>query len=551
MANQFLPFGTGGVEGVDVLSQSSYESDPQRLVGHQAGTARRELENKALKQTTSIAHALAEAVSNVTGQDILDNGDLATLTAQIQSALSTGSSGAAFPAENFVYDTTGGSVFSVPTTQTPSADDLTVSIDGLGQYDQIHYTYNSTDKTITFASAPPSGLKVKISVAPYKVDLIPAGVVVPSTTGLAVVTAVSQAAARTAIGAMPATQTWAFSDLTSHPTTLAGYGITDAEPVIASSATTKYWRGDKTFQTLNAAAIPDLGNSATRNVGTTAGTVAAGDDPRFAASDPGTISANLTFTGVASRILADYSNATIANRNFFKTSTTNGITYVGTIANGTATQSTLYAVGGSDPANAQRIEMSCIGGSVASLKSTYTGSPTSGTYLPMAFNVGGGDRLTIGASGSITVPDVYSNTVTTAPNVYVDSGGRLSRSTAVIDEQPLILALSDETTALTTGTAKLTFRAPFAMTLTQIPRASVNTASTSGIVTVDIKESGTTILGADKLTIDANEKTSVTAATPTTLADSAIADDAELTFDITVAGTGAKGLKVILYYRRA
>lgn len=115
----------------------------------------------------------------------------------------------------------------------------------------------------------------------------------------------------------------------------------------------------------------------------------------------------------------------------------------------------------------------------------------------------------------------------------------------------LIVAISDESTALTTGTAKVTMRAPYAMTLTQIPRASLNTVSSSGLVTVDINEAGTSILGANKLSIDASEKTSVTAATPTTLADTAIADDAELTFDIDAAGTGAKGLKVAIYHTRA
>ncbi len=112
----------------------------------------------------------------------------------------------------------------------------------------------------------------------------------------------------------------------------------------------------------------------------------------------------------------------------------------------------------------------------------------------------------------------------------------------------MTIALSDESTAITTGTAKVTIRAPFAMTLTQIPRASLSTASSSGNPTVDINEGGTSILGANKLSIDANEKTSTTAATATTLADTSIADDAELTFDIDVAGTGAKGLKVTLYF---
>lgn len=110
-------------------------------------------------------------------------------------------------------------------------------------------------------------------------------------------------------------------------------------------------------------------------------------------------------------------------------------------------------------------------------------------------------------------------------------------------------ALSDESTALTTGTAKLTWRAPAAITLTAV-RASLSTASSSGLVTVDINDGGITIMTTNKLSIDANEKTSTTAATAATLTDTAIADDAEVTFDIDAAGTGAKGLKVKIFFYR-
>lgn len=114
----------------------------------------------------------------------------------------------------------------------------------------------------------------------------------------------------------------------------------------------------------------------------------------------------------------------------------------------------------------------------------------------------------------------------------------------------LTIAVSDEVTALTAGAGKVTFRAPFAMTLTAIPRASLTTASSSGTVVVDVNEAGVSVLGADKLSIDANERTSTTAATATTLADTTIADDAEITLDIDSAGTGAKGLKVTLFFQR-
>lgn len=108
----------------------------------------------------------------------------------------------------------------------------------------------------------------------------------------------------------------------------------------------------------------------------------------------------------------------------------------------------------------------------------------------------------------------------------------------------LMIAVSDETTAITTGTAKRTFRMPYAFTLTSV-KASLTTASSSGIPTIDINEGGTTILST-KLTIDANETTSTTAATAAVISDSALAADAEITIDIDVAGTGAKGLKVYL-----
>ena len=117
--------------------------------------------------------------------------------------------------------------------------------------------------------------------------------------------------------------------------------------------------------------------------------------------------------------------------------------------------------------------------------------------------------------------------------------------------ESLIIAASDETTALTTGTAKITFRMPYAFTLTEV-RASLTTAgTTSGTTTIDINESGTTILST-KLTIDNTEKTSTTAATAAVISDSALADDAEITIDIDAISGGATeaGLKIYLIGNR-
>ena len=117
---------------------------------------------------------------------------------------------------------------------------------------------------------------------------------------------------------------------------------------------------------------------------------------------------------------------------------------------------------------------------------------------------------------------------------------------AVLVYAPIIIACSDETTALTTGTAKVTFRMPYAFTLTAV-RASVTTAPTGAALTVDINEGGVSILST-LLTIDAGEKTSTTAATPAVISDTALADDAEITIDIDTVGStvAGAGLKVTL-----
>lgn len=107
-------------------------------------------------------------------------------------------------------------------------------------------------------------------------------------------------------------------------------------------------------------------------------------------------------------------------------------------------------------------------------------------------------------------------------------------------------AASDESTALTTGNAKVTFRVPSAFTLTGV-RASLTTAQASGnIFTVDINQNGSSILST-KLTIDNTEKTSTTATTPAVISTTAITDDAEITVDIDQIGNGtATGLKITL-----
>lgn len=112
--------------------------------------------------------------------------------------------------------------------------------------------------------------------------------------------------------------------------------------------------------------------------------------------------------------------------------------------------------------------------------------------------------------------------------------------------ESFIVACSDETTVLTTGTAKITLRMPYPFTVTAV-YASLTAAQTSGSVfTVDINEAGTSILST-KLTIDNGEDDSDTATTPAVISDGSLAHRAKMTFDIDQVGNGtAKGLKVTM-----
>jgi hypothetical protein len=178
------------------------------------------------------------------------------------------------------------------------------------------------------------------------------------------------------------------------------------------------------------------------------------------------------------------------------------------------------------------------------IKRDAAGGGDAGMQNPMS---SAGDLIVGGDSGAPVRLGKGSNgqvlkIVNGAPAWGTDqTGGGSSANT-----QSIILACSDETTALTSGVGKVTFRMPYGMTLTAV-RASLTTAQVSGsIFTVDINESGTSILST-KLTIDNTEKTSATAAISAVISDLALADDSEITVDIDQVGDGtAKGLKVTL-----
>ena len=111
----------------------------------------------------------------------------------------------------------------------------------------------------------------------------------------------------------------------------------------------------------------------------------------------------------------------------------------------------------------------------------------------------------------------------------------------------MLVALSDELNALTTGTPKLTIRAPSTMYLGTAPRAMVTSASTSGNVTVDMLVAGTTILGT-KLILNSGVYSTYSSPATLVTTPTTISEDAVITFNVTYAGTNAAGLKVTVYF---
>lgn len=113
-----------------------------------------------------------------------------------------------------------------------------------------------------------------------------------------------------------------------------------------------------------------------------------------------TITGDVYLTGSSKRITGDFSNATIANRVMFQTSTVNGNSSVGLVPNGSGTVSSLDLHSTADPTNTSRLSLGVVGSSDTRITSDALGS---GTALPMTFYTGGSERMRIDASGNVGI----------------------------------------------------------------------------------------------------------------------------------------------------
>lgn len=107
---------------------------------------------------------------------------------------------------------------------------------------------------------------------------------------------------------------------------------------------------------------------------------------------------NITISTSGARISGDFSNVAPASRVQFESNVSNGITNLGVIPNGTATESRITASNNSDPGNASVAYLAARSNRVV-LASDRTGT---GTFQSLAFQTSGSDQLILDTSGNAT-----------------------------------------------------------------------------------------------------------------------------------------------------
>ncbi|CAG9177887.1 hypothetical protein [Cupriavidus pampae] len=82
MANDFLVF--GGAGGANVINQATYAALGARIAGFASGVAQSSQLNKVWRQSSIMSAVLAQFISDRTGQDVLDDGTIATILGNLK-----------------------------------------------------------------------------------------------------------------------------------------------------------------------------------------------------------------------------------------------------------------------------------------------------------------------------------------------------------------------------------------------------------------------------------------------------------------------------------
>lgn len=176
----------------------------------------------------------------------------------------------------------------------------------------------------------------------------------------------------------------------------------------------------------------------------------------------------------------------------------------------------------------------------------YDGSGAASAFRPTLTFYSDGGLILARVFPSTTIPAGGTADVTFAP--FLGDSGSASGGVGEFD-----IKVFSDTTTLVVGDGAFEFAIPASLagtTLTTVA-AYVTTVSSAGTPTVQLNNATTaTDILSTPITIDANEFTSYTATTAAVIdpAAAAVAQGDLIRIDVDVAGTGAKGLGVILGY---
>ncbi|OZI36407.1 hypothetical protein CEG14_15525 [Bordetella genomosp. 1] len=131
--NQLLPFGLA--PGANVLTPEEYSALASRAAGFGSGVARSKDVNTPMRQASFVASALGQYISERSGQDVLDDGDVPGLVDKLTAALAaspafTGTPTAPTPAQQDSSDRLATTAF-VKTALLPLGDRATETRAGI------------------------------------------------------------------------------------------------------------------------------------------------------------------------------------------------------------------------------------------------------------------------------------------------------------------------------------------------------------------------------------------------------------------------------------
>lgn len=161
MTVDFKPFAIDG--GANVIDQAAYEALAALADGFSAGIAPSAQLNKVWRQASFISAGLAELVSTLTGEDVLDDGDLPGFIEKLAAALQQSEGAplvltAAGPytisgtTRNYIVKQAVPAAFTINLPASPSDGFLASILDGLGDAATNNITVNGNGHNINGAA---------------------------------------------------------------------------------------------------------------------------------------------------------------------------------------------------------------------------------------------------------------------------------------------------------------------------------------------------------------------------------------------------------------